>query len=222
MFDQPNNFPQILFHAWECLDTYGPMEQDRLRSLLAPSSFAETAHDSVRDTISLGIKIHVFTKEAGLISNCERTKECVDYNDFRRTVRDICFDQKDKNFAETKDGKGKLQSAASWYFSFPFEEAPGAWEEARLAQIKDFGNETSLWPITNPTQWNGFERWMRFFGLGDLVISKLRGNTREMILRPAISEVLEDLVRELQEPLRIPLGSFLDFFIQRLPCFHFP
>ena len=78
MFDQPNNFPQILFHAWECMHAHGPMEQDRLQSLLAPSSFAETAHQTVQDTVTLGIKIHIFAKNANLISNCDQTKKCAD------------------------------------------------------------------------------------------------------------------------------------------------
>ena len=215
MFDQPNNFPQILFHAWECLTAYGPMQQVQLESLLAPSSFAETAHQNVHATIDLGLKIHVFADTTGLISNSDRILGCSDYNSFRRIVRDIYFDQTVNSFADLNDKAGNLQLASAWYFSFPFEKTPGRWKEAEESQTKDFGPDTNLWPIPNDTQWTGFDRWMRFFGLG----VRINGKGREMVLRPTVLEVLEDLISGTQSLSRIPLGVFLDSLTQRLPSY---
>jgi hypothetical protein len=212
VFDQPDNFPPILFHAWEYLKINGPMQRTELERLLAPSSFAPTAHANVKSTLSLGIRIHIFEGDSNLIGNSRLTDLCNDFNSFRRTVRDIYFDQKTNSYDDLKNHTGNLQLAAAWFLSFPFEKSPGTWEQAEKELPKDFSSEHTHWPILNDTQWVVFERWMRFLGLGVQGIGR-----NSIVLQPCINEVVWDVVLDLPNNSRTTVKDFVEKLTTRFP-----
>ena len=213
VFDQPDNFPPIFHHTWEYLKTNGPTHRDTLEKALAPNSFAKTAHANVKSTISLGIRIHIFKADSDLLSNSVQTNSCDDFNSFRRVVRDVYFDQKLNSQSDLKNQKGNLQLAAAWFLSFPFDQSPGTWKQAEKELPKDFSIEHTHWPIQNDTQWTGFERWMRFLGLGIQGVG--RGDS--MVLQPCINELVLDSLHDLPYGSRTPIKSFLDVLTSRLP-----
>lgn len=213
VFDQPDNFPPVLSHAWEYLKANGPTKRGELERLLAPSSFAPTAHAAVRSTINLGIRTHIFQSDSDVLRNSDRINACDDFNRFRREVRDIFFDQKLNNQSDFKNQKGNIQLATAWFLSFSFEQAPANWKQAENALPKDFSKEHTHWPIQNSTQWTGFERWMRFLGLG------IQGNGRgdSMILQPCITELALDVLENLPNNSRTPIKVFMDNLTSRMP-----
>jgi hypothetical protein len=213
VFDQPDNFPPVFFHAWEYLKTKGPTHREELEKLLAPGSFAPTAHANVKSTINLGIRTRIFQSESEVLSNSDRTNTCSDFNSFRRVVRDIFFDQKLNNQSDFTNQKGNIQIATAWFLSFPFEQTPTTWKQAEKALPKDFSKEHIHWPIQNGTQWTGFERWMRFLGLGIQGVG--RGDS--LILQPCISELVVDVLDKLPDNSRTPLKGVIDSLTQRLP-----
>lgn len=213
VFDQPDNFPPILFHAWEYLKANGPTPRDQLENDLAPNSFPKTAHDNVKSTISLGLRIQIFNANSDIVSNSTQTQACSDFNSFRRQARDIYFNQKLNSQSDLGNHKGNLQLAVAWFFSFPFDQTPGTWKQAEKDLPKDFSKERSHWPIQNDTQWTGFERWMRFFGLG--IQGTGRGSS--MILQPCINEVVLDVLHELPDDSRTSMKILIDTLTGRLP-----
>jgi len=213
VFDQPDNFPPILFHAWEYLKVNGPTKQEILESALAPKSFAQTAHANVKSTINLGIRVQIFDRTTDVLSNSARTNTCADFNSFRRMARDIFFDQSTNNYQETKNQKGNIQLAAAWFLSFPFEQTPGNWSQAEKELPKDFSREHTHWPIQNQTQWIGFERWMRFLGLGVQGV----GRAESIIIQPCIDELVRELIDDLAVGSRTPIKEFIDELNLRLP-----
>jgi hypothetical protein len=213
VFDQPDNFPPVFFHAWEYLKTNGPTHREELEKQLAPSSFAPTAHANVKSTLKLGIRTHVFKADSEVLSNSDRTNSSADFNSFRRVVRDIFFDQKLNNQKDIENQKGNIQIATAWFLSFPFEQTPATWKQAEKVLPKDFSNERSHWPIQNHTQWTGFERWMRFLGLGIQGIG--RGDL--LILQPCINELVFDALHHLPTGSRTSIRSFLDVLTSKLP-----
>lgn len=221
VFDNPDNFPPILFHAWEYLDVKGPSSLESMISDLAPPSFAKTAQDNVSGTIRLGIRIQLFTESAGLISNSDRIAKCATYSSFHRVVRDIYFDQKVNPFDKVNENKGNLQLATAWFFSFPYAKTPGNWDEALKVLPEDFTVDRDEWPIVNSTQWEGFRRWMLFMGLAVGVVGKgpKDGTTVKMLIRPSISEMLEDVVISELSPKDRPLDHLLSAFTIRMPSF---
>ena len=213
VFDQPDYFPPVLFHAWDYLKKNSQTQRDELEKLLAPTSFAPTAHAAVKSTINLGIRTHIFEVNSKVLVNSVRTNSCTDFNSFRRAVRDIFFDQRLNSQNDIKNQKGNIQIAAAWFFSFGFDETPATWKQAEKALAKDFSNEPTHWPIQNATQWTGFERWMTFLGLGIQGIG--RGDS--MILQPCIAELVLDALNELPMGSRTSIKSFLDLLTARLP-----
>ena len=220
VFDQPDNFPPILFHAWEYLNVKGPSSLESMISDLAPTSFAQTAQDNVSGTIRLGIRIQLFTESSGLISNSDRIAKCDDYSSFHRVVRDIYFDQNVNPFDKVNENKGNLQLAAAWFFSFPYAKGPGNWTDAERLLPDDFADRKESWPILGPTQWEGFRRWMLFMGLAVGVVGKgPKTGTVNMLIRPSISEVLENVAASELSSRDIPLDHLLSALTIRMPSF---
>jgi hypothetical protein len=209
VFDQPDNFPPIFFHAWEYLKTHGPTLRDELACALAPPSFAKTAHVNVKSTMNLGIRIHVFDVNSDFVSNSTRTNSCIDFNSFRRAVRDIYFDQNVNSYSDLKLQKGNLQLAVAWFLSFPYDQTPGTWKHAEKQLPKDFSKERTQ----NDTQWTGFERWTRFLGLGIRGI----GRSDSLILQPCINEFVHDVIDGLPGGSRTSIREFVDKLTLRYP-----
>jgi hypothetical protein len=213
VFDQPDNFPPVFLHAWEYLKINGPTHREELEKMLAPSSFATTAHANVKSTLGLGIRTRVFNSDSDVLTNSDQTNSQNDFNGFRRVVRDIFFNQKLNNHSELKNQKGNIQLATAWFYSFPFDETPGTWSQAEDQLPKDFSSEHTHWPIQNKTQWAGFERWMRFLGLGIQGIG--RGDS--IILLPCVKESVWDVLEDLPNDSRTPIKNVIDLLIARLP-----
>lgn len=213
VFGQPNNFPPVLFHAWEFLASMGPVSLSVLHESLAPPSFEQTAHDSVRSTVQLGVKMGIFRLVDGIIENDITLDDEAGYNKFRRSVRDLYFDQ-GRHHAPGLGGAGNLQLASAWYFSFPPADTPGTFPEALQRLRADYPDREQDWPIPNSTQWEGFVRWMRFMGLAVPVTGK-GGST----IRPSIDEPLLDTIIHEVGAENVALGQVLTAFTTRLPCF---
>ena len=215
VFGNPNHFPPILYHAWEYLSIKGPDKLETVWSQLAPPSFAETAHDNVKDTIKLGLAMGVLEERDSLLYPGSHLNGVVDYNSFRRSVRDLYFNQLLHPIEEEKSSAGNLQLASAWYFSFSVEESPRTWSEVQRHLERDYPGKRGDWPVPNPTQWGLFVRWMRFFGL---VVATSRRNN-EKLLGPLVNEVLEDTIETSLGDSDLQLDDFLSSLVSRMPSF---
>lgn len=209
IFDQPDNFPPVLFHIWGFLKSFGSKSEDEIVAGVAfPSensiqdSTSETVASSmkspeasVRSVLKVGLFLHTFVKSDNQIELHERFNRDLSHAEFWGEVRRCVFEHGVQGNEEKK--RESLPVAIAWYLSFPLVDTPRDWDAASRCLEIDFespgtGKANKEWIISNETQWNPFVRWLIALGFArELPVGK--GAKVEII--PDISQAISPTIR---------------------------
>jgi len=212
VFDQPDNFPPILAHGWEILNSAGPMPMDSLKLMIAPKHFEATAHGSVETTLDLGLEMGVFKMRSGQIENDLKVDAG---KSFQVGLRELLFNQNRNPIEKQLEQKGNLQLAIAWLMSFNISDMPGTFNLATVRQEKDFGTNPQVdWIIPNDTQWRVLIRWTEALGLS-LTLPNAPGEPK--VIRIDLTQLVRDFVTRNPIKRAIPALDFVDQLIEYCP-----
>ena len=228
IFDQPDNFPPVLFHIWDFLKAFGSKSEDEIVAGVAfPSensiqdsnsetvaSSMKSPEASVRSILKVGLSLHTFVKSDNQIELHDRFKRDLSHAEFWGEVRRCVFEQGVQGNDEKK--RESLPVAIAWYLSFPLVDTPRDWDSASRCLEIDFespgtSKANKAWIISNDTQWNSFVRWLIALGFArELPVG--RGAKVEIIpdISRAIASTIELHAKDQWQPVSVLIPHLVD------------
>jgi hypothetical protein len=236
IFDQPENFPPVLFHVWEYLRVFGSTPENELVDWLAQPDGTSVLNDpdseatgaskvkmpeaTVRSIIRVGQFLNIFSESGNQIELSPGFSQDLNHAIFWDLVRSFVFDVgKQSNAGEQNES---LPIAIAWYLSFPFSATPRDWKSASRSLAVDFnspatGKTNKDWIISNETQWMQFVRWLISLGFArQMPVS--RGTSTTLI--PDVSRAVLPTTKRVVTDELIPVSTLISELAKDIPAFH--
>jgi hypothetical protein len=236
IFDQPENFPPILFHIWNHLWRLGPTSADDIVASLAPTPLADSVVDpdtgeastgakkmselSVRSMVRVAEYLGIVRSETdGLHLGVDFEAE-LNHEEFWTRVRQNLLTSDPENLTDAD--ANTLPVAISWYLTHPLAEAPRTWRDASQRLAVDYGAEPNAkanasWIIPGDTQWNTLVRWMGVLGFARLMPASRSG---ESVLVPDMSRAIRPIALATLDTTFIPVSRLVSVLVEGLPVLH--
>lgn len=173
ILNQPTDgLPSVLVALWRAVVAYGPVSEERLLSLCAPSTVVGDKPTKARQTLTRWKQLGMFTIDTGDRVDLTPEFQSVslnDIDDFRRAVLRLVLSDAN-NTALTSDKESESEAslasdftrAASWVLAQDAFAMP-----ATAARADALQGEQGVVPrpFTNDTRWQGLVEWATFCGL---------------------------------------------------------
>lgn len=197
------------------LQSYGPMERERLEQFVAPSTV--TDGQCVRQTLNRWLDLGLLVEEnerVGLHPGCGGI-DVDSIGGLRRLgalLRGLLLDPaNNREFLEPEPSKGAdFTHALCWALAQdPFDLSQGKWESINPRQLDQYTKVPRA--FQNDTRWVGFQDWAKAVGFASSIFLR-----KTCLLDPthAIEDTLSELYTGYSE---LPQAEFFSRLAQRLP-----